>query len=350
MSLVEILSLLLLIRAVRARSRYKFFVEPDLDVFFGWASGQTWEVKFGLLEGQQNPPVDFATRCIPVPYARLIHQLALEGEHGESNFAHEAQRRKNYADRVLDKVADELEGAEGIDTPDGSGHLWRSKVLTPILQRQNKGVPDVYAPSIAAAVLSFNRNPTTAANKARSPTVTDAAAFYLSQDPVDPLCIPVYRRTAIYIRELRWYVGVVSKAIDVKDAKAFKDSLDHQDDLLTSKEKPAAHSSGIPSFTGTERGVIYLAKLAKFYEHEARGAGVSAISDLLCDAIDSRSTSQVGIWREQEQERPPHWRGTATEAPKDPAPVVGSDGETPGNACNDGPADGVSVGGGGGSG
>ena len=113
---------------------------------------------------------------VHVQYARIIHQLMLEDEHGQVNTGHEALCRHTYAQMVLDHLGKELDFYRG---PLAQFH---SKVLTPILQCQLKGVPDVYAPSIRRAIALQNN----------MPTISQVTKFYLGNNPLSPGCIPSY--------------------------------------------------------------------------------------------------------------------------------------------------------------
>ena len=115
---------------------------------------------------------------IPVVYAQLIAQLLAEDLHGEQNSGHEALRRQSYARQVLDAAGKEIKQYKGPST------AFRSKILTPILQRYRRGTPDGYTPTIRTAV---------SGDEDVAPTLTDATQFYLSEDPVDPAHIPFYR-------------------------------------------------------------------------------------------------------------------------------------------------------------
>lgn len=86
---------------------------------------------------------DSRSRFIPCAYLRVIYQLATEVFHGELDLSHEAQCRSSYAQCVLNATGDELDSETVIKTDGSAAAAWRSKVLTPILQRRLNGVPDL---------------------------------------------------------------------------------------------------------------------------------------------------------------------------------------------------------------
>ena len=114
---------------------------------------------------------------VHVQYTHIIHQLMLEDEHGQVNTGHEALRHCTYTQMVLDHLGKEL------DFYRGPLVRFCSKVLTPILQRQLKGVPNVYAPSIWRAIALQND----------MPTISQVTKFYLGNNPLSPGCIPSVR-------------------------------------------------------------------------------------------------------------------------------------------------------------
>jgi hypothetical protein len=123
----------------------------------------------------------------------VICQLIAENQFAQDNNCHEARRRQTYPNEILDAFAMEIKSYVGPSAD------FRSKVLTPILQRQLWGVYDACGPMVRMAV---------AVGKDK-PTIADAKRFYLKDDPTDPGFIPIYRRNLLYNPEARWHLGVV---------------------------------------------------------------------------------------------------------------------------------------------
>ena len=192
-------------------------------------------------------------RRIPIPYARLVHQFILEIRHGLKDMGHESLRRRTYAERVLDRFGEEL------DNYHGSEAQFRSCVFTPILQRQLRGVPDSYAPSIRHVVA---RHPV-------QPTITQATTFYLGNDPLDPRCIPSYRRNLVYIREMLWHLGILMGEVNVKSTNHFNVSLETNDFVMEGLRVTRQPSTrGIPKFNELEVAAIFADKVQAFFTEE----------------------------------------------------------------------------------
>lgn len=148
----------------------------------------------------QKAAVSWLMHEIPAPYDRLISQLAAEAMHGQSNSSHEAQRRWEYALEILNLFGQEYTWYKRVRQPPPLA-VFRSKVLTPILQRHLKGVHDGYTPKVRSTI-----NP-----GKDEPTIEDATRFYLQTDPTDPKWIPLYRRNLLYIPEARWHLAILRK-------------------------------------------------------------------------------------------------------------------------------------------
>lgn len=125
---------------------------------------------------------------IPAPYDRILGQLVAEVGFAMDHNIYEALRRQSYANEILDGFVDE------IDLYSGPSRNFRSKVLSPILQRQLKGVYDAQGPMVRSAV---------------GTTIGEATEFYLEDDPTDPGNIPIYRRNIIYSAEARWHLAII---------------------------------------------------------------------------------------------------------------------------------------------
>ena len=158
------------------------------------------------------------SRNIPAAYHRLVCQLTAEIAHAPKQSDHKAIRRCIYATEVLDAFAMELYSVHS-PTPD----FWL-KVLTPILQRQLRGLPDFYYPPIVTAI---------APNK-KTVTLSDATTWYLQEDPTLPEWILSYRWTLIYIPDMLWHLGVVSGKIELGDKAAYRRVRKHHDIVMTS--------------------------------------------------------------------------------------------------------------------
>jgi len=224
-----------------------------------WSEGELHKVEYGMVRKRRGKDTHYKgwhERMVLVPYARLIQQFLLEESYAALVDSHEAQRRVCYVGRVLDEFAKELMGYRGDDTD------FRSNVLTPILQRQLRGIPDAYGPTIQRAVHlpDVSRGPV---------TIAQATRFYLGIDPTSPKCIPTYRRNLIYIREARWHLAIMLGLIVISKARDFNWYLDHHD-LVMSELGPKPAGPGIPAFSETEVKVIVVESLTEWFERELR--------------------------------------------------------------------------------
>lgn len=195
----------------------------------------------------------WSVRSIAIPYYRLVVQLLTEVNHGVYNRAHEAQRRASYARRVLEAFAAELEDNDQISVPGPIASAWRSKVLTPILQRQLQGVSDAYAPALDAGVSPDEGGDDDDDSVEGDLTIAAMTKFYLGADPVHPANIPHYVRNLVYNREMRWHLAVMTGRKSVESEDFFKQTLDNQDFLL---EAPDEISMEPDVFLPRERAVL----------------------------------------------------------------------------------------------
>ena len=145
--------------------------------------------------------VNYTQYQLPAAYQRLIGQLAAEQSHANRHNSHESRRRQMYARRVLDAFAKELlennaQPPEGRIPPES----FRSKVLTPILQRQLHAVHDAYLPSVRAAMTRTGE---------ASLTISRVTEIYMGRDPTLAYLAPLYRCHLLYVPEPRWYLGVL---------------------------------------------------------------------------------------------------------------------------------------------
>lgn len=236
--------------------RYRFRCDIQIESFMKWENGELCIVKYGKSRKRPKKQIrvwKLNPVRIPLPYGRIVHQLTLEIQHGKADKAHESLRRLTYAERVLDALGDELTRYKG---EPGS---FRSGVLTPILQRQLRGVPDTYAPSIRRAISPF----------APLPTIGQVTTFYLGNDPLDPRCIPSYRRNLVYIREAMWHLGILMGVVKVDSKEDFENSLAVNDivmEMLRTTARPP--SQGIPPLAEVEIVVILSAGLEGFFKRE----------------------------------------------------------------------------------
>ena len=176
-------------------------------------------------------------------YHELVCQLVSEDIHSETNTCHEAARRGAYARRVLDAFAEELNQIK--DCSDSAMVRFRSKVLTPIVQRQKSGVPDFYTPAARRGVKG-------------SPgplTIEEATSFYLGEDPTDPRIIPYYRRSILLLPHVRWFLGFLMKAPPDNGANEYyANVLDHQDSITAGllESHPGWHRDGVLRLSSVE--------------------------------------------------------------------------------------------------
>jgi len=248
------------------RRKYHFQpLELTAESFLQWTAEDVHDISFGSIRKVVRKKAwrpQWKTRRIPLPYIRLIHQLQLEDEHGNSNQGHEAQRRKSYAQRVLDQLAEEL---EAVKEP---GPQWRSKVLTPIMQRQLQGVCDTYSPSVEAAVYAGDPLDSDDENE-EEVTIGDATYFYLDRDPLDPSEIPNYRRNLIYVHQMKWHLAIVLQKFPVTSIAFYNKSLANHDTQMKSKELPDDQdSTRTPLFSRHDATHIVYSFLEEYFRND----------------------------------------------------------------------------------
>ena len=216
---------------------------------------------------QANHKSTYRSRYLPWAYVRLIHQFSCEVIHGQHNQAHEAQRRASYAQGVLNHLGLELEKESQLESPGVYASAWRSKTLTPILQRNLQGIPDSYAPSVHAGVLDPNEdaNDEESEDLDREMTISNATRFYLSQDPT--IHTELYLRNSIYLPEARWHMAVATGKIAITDPKSYnqiqenQDLLANPDDIVPGADVPG---SMLP-FTTMELVVLMMEGISDKY-------------------------------------------------------------------------------------
>ena len=226
--------------------------------YMKWAEGELLKVdvlRHFKLRGRKGTYSKTQSHLVPAPYAFLVSQLLGEVKFGEILNMHEARRRQAYAARVLDLFGEELWEY----TLDATS--FRSRVLTPILQRQLWGVHDAYLPSIQAAI---------AGGEDREPTMAEVVRFYLEDDPVSPGYIATYRRNMLYIPEPRWHLGTILGKSKAPERYYRQTLLDHDKimEAVRNEEAPKLSPAGIPVLRHTEVKVIAKAQLSGWFIEE----------------------------------------------------------------------------------
>ena len=271
--------------------RYRFECKFSVEVFMSWTEGQLHKITYGKTRKtprKQEYKWKMKKQKIPVQYARIVHQLTLEDAHGEIDMGHESLRRRTYAQMTLDMFGREL------DFRRGPLATFRSKVLSPILQRQLRGIPDAYSPSIRKAIVQRSGG---------APTISQVTTMYLGNDPLDPRCIPSYRRNLVYVREALWHLGILMKKNKVGDVKLYGRYLDHHDLIMDSlRGSPSPGTRAIPPFREYEVATLVIAGIDSFFEKELEQTvciTFASISQLV--HCTSRSLSsfkmQETLWR-----------------------------------------------------
>jgi hypothetical protein len=201
----------------------------DTANFMSWERGELRTIVVGTtvsikVDGKTRTDFIKYQVLVPAPYDRIVAQLIAEDIHAKTDSGHEVLRRQTYAQVVLDKFWKEIKGYKG------EAVNFRSKVLTPILQRQLWGVEENYGPALRLAVAGAPKNP----------TIAQATQFYLENDPTDPDWIPTFRRNLIYIPEARWHLGFVLGNYTVDDVTAYDSVRKNVDQIYKSMQKIAA--------------------------------------------------------------------------------------------------------------
>lgn len=201
--------------------RMSFAIDCNITVetFMYWIVGTLRPFRIGT---KRRGRTCWAKHLIPAPYDRVLAQLVAEDDHADGDESHEAARRRSYARQVLENFAKEFRLYTGppID--------FRSKVLTPILQRQLFGVSDVYFPPLNAVI----------AKGPNCPTIGQATLYYLGQDPADPGLIPTYRFNMVFIPHIRWHLGTIMGIIQIGDGTAYDRVMGTNQDNLMSAIRP----------------------------------------------------------------------------------------------------------------
>lgn len=252
------------IRAPFYRQQFYFAAAVKQEDFMEWFEDEVRQLAYKKRNPNGGPDPDWTVVKIPAAYLRLISQLTMEITHGQWDPGHESLRRESYASRTLDELGDELVKYNG--PPED----FRSKILTPILQRQLQAVPDCYTPSVRHAI----------APRTNTPTLEQVTQFYLGDDPLDSGYIPSYRRSAIYFSEIRWHLAIIMGRIDVKSVFSYNKFLndtdlvfsaleiDPHDNISSSQKTVADVESAIPVFTAAEVRLLVEEELEDFFAEE----------------------------------------------------------------------------------
>lgn len=222
-----------------------------------WEDGQLHDVYYAKYT--QRPGGTFrkgimVTKRVHVQYARLVHQFILENTLAKTYKAHEVLRRQTYAQKVLDEFGLELDRFRGVEAG------FRSKVLTPILQRQLRGVPDVHGPAIRRGI-----------DPNGSPTISDVTKFYLGRDPLEIRTIPSYRHNLAYIREARWHLAIILGRADGTSSSDYDVTLAHHDAILNHlKNSPKPRPGTFPVYNEMEVAVVVEEGLDEWFDQELK--------------------------------------------------------------------------------
>jgi hypothetical protein len=229
-----------------------------------WKEGELREVQLGRprrLPNSKELTTAFTTFEVPAPYDRIVSQLIAEDMFVDTYYSHESHRRRTYARRTLDAFGQELVEFKKTGDPVVG---FRSKVLTPILQRQVEGVLDTYTPTVCTALNATKTQP----------SIQDATQFYLRYDPVDPVFIRSYRRNLLYLPEPRWHLGLVMGVASISKEAAVKHYLmvrEHHNTIMKALEVMGHHEvdeNNVPLLSHVEVAAIIREGLADFFDEE----------------------------------------------------------------------------------
>jgi hypothetical protein len=236
-----------------------FDCQVTAETFLSWQAGELRLFRLGTI----HPAVPgFLKRTtwkqyrILAPYDRIIAQLAAESDHGHNHASHEARRREEYANRVLDLFAKEVESLPG------EAVTFYPKTLTPILVRQLRGVHDDISRTIRAVV----------ARGSEEVTIQQATEFYLTMDPANPTYIRLYRRQLLNLPIVRWHLATILGIIHPNhkehydrfytDHALIMHSLDVEDPY------PNLDEDGYPLLNRVEVGALVAEGLEEYFELE----------------------------------------------------------------------------------
>ena len=181
---------------------------------------------------------------------------------------------------ILDAFGAELSSVRSMTSD------FRSKILTPILQRQLRGLPDYYTPIVSKTIASGHEKV----------TIGNATEFYLQVDPTDCQLIPSYRRNLIYIPEMRWHLGAVMGTIRLGDGPQYNEIRTHQDVLmkaLKEEEIDDDESDTMPAFNAAEVLVIVQEQLEEYFQEELAASVGIEIHSAQTDTNDPDSQQEL---------------------------------------------------------
>jgi hypothetical protein len=242
------------------RAKYSVDCEMVFEKFLDWSPEELGEVNVGRFRSGKNRQrtVRMQQCQLPAAYLGVIGQLISEAQHGNGNAGHEARRRQAYARQVLDLFAQEILNYRL------EAKRFRSCVLTPILVRHFSGVTDVYLPQISGCITMGQG----------TPSLEDAVKFYLALDPVDPIYIPGYRRSLLFIPESRWYLGIIMRhdVLCPQGPAAYhalsRSNHDHIMAAITNDPLERPEGGTIPLLRGVEVSAIRKERLSRFFWRE----------------------------------------------------------------------------------
>ena len=272
-----------------ARRRYTFWCTLAADEFMSWKAGDLRTIELGQWRKRcraEAYDIVFASYDVPAPYDRLVSQLITERVHADHHDTYEARRRAVYAMATLDAFGDELKEFKNSKLPTAS---FRSKVLTPILQRQRLGIHDAYTPFVSACV----------ASDGKTPTLRDISKTYLGCDPANPSYIRAYRRNLLYLPDPRWHLGMVMHAAgrtqDEQNSSHKRVRVNHDKIMATplAEVHMDCDQHGIPRLSCTEIEVIFDEGLEDFFAEELQSV-VRSFHSLHCRHLTIRSHSLRG--------------------------------------------------------
>lgn len=214
--------------------------------------------------------INYTEYQVPAVYQRLVGQLVAEQAHGNKHNSHESRRRLMYARKVIDAFAKEIilnstQPPESRIPPES----FRSKVLTPILQRQLRAVHDAYMPSVCRALTREGE---------ATLTISRVTEIYLHQDPTLPYLAPRYRRHLLYVPEPRWYLGILVHPAQMGNSDFYFMVREHHEQILMAVREEKKKGSGegqtlrdphgMPVLRRVEVRAIVREGLEEFFAHE----------------------------------------------------------------------------------
>lgn len=221
--------------------------------FMSWEQGELRAFDIGTSGDKGGSKVtQWKTYKILAPYERMIAQLALESEVAKVHKSHETSRRGEYANRVLDLFGEEVESFAGDPS------TFFSKVLTPILMRQLRGLHDDSSATVRAVV---------AQGKDKA-TIKQASEFYLTADPTDPDYIPFYRRQLLNLPIARWHLATVFGVVRKTHTRHYHRFYNDHVVIMRSLDYSVVDEAGIPLLGSTEVAAIVAERLEDFFDKE----------------------------------------------------------------------------------